>query len=329
MPDAPPQVAANGSGSTPASPVQIAANGSAGSPASPLQISANGSGSTPAAPPDVTLIAASFAPRAIRISGALVPDAAATVVLAGEHDGRPCYTTGGSPNLQEGAAEPDGDLPEEGRWVVLYWSQVDTAWLIEVWQDGALESGGAWSSESDVISPDFAASWSAAGTFTGTPVVSSNLDPEPISPDSTPPLPPGSVVVTGDLSPDSTGVYLLSGTQEGRPRYSTDGATSPPPAGLWGRIYSTTPPLTWVHDFWEDGVLAGRWTSLEEVATPDLVGEWTEDSGTGFVIVTAAEGGPASPVQIAGNGSSGTPAAAPQIASNGTAATPAAPPAIV
>lgn len=75
-----------------------------------------------------------------------------TLVYAGDLNGKPCYSDNG---LQTGNTH------------ALYWiSDGGGAWVL-----AQLSPSCAWTSASDVATPDLATGWTALGTATGTPVI--------------------------------------------------------------------------------------------------------------------------------------------------------------
>ena len=97
------------------------------------------------------------------------------------------------------------------------------------------------------------------------------------------------MVVTGTLSPNATGVMLLGAMIEGKRSYSTNGATTPPGTGVWVNTYwIDSPDNIWSMSRYSAGVLTGEWTSSSNVATPDLATGWTAVSpATGTPVLTA------------------------------------------
>lgn len=131
MPDAPPTIIANGSGSTPAAPPAATANGSGSTPASPVQIAANESGSTPATPPQVAE------------DGGVVTGM--QVVIPGIHDGLSGFyeesgTNGGFPLYLFGPyalfvpdefEQPDIVADQGSRWLFSeVWPVTDPAYIL-------------------------------------------------------------------------------------------------------------------------------------------------------------------------------------------------------
>jgi hypothetical protein len=158
MPDAPPQVAANGSGSTPASPVQIGANGAGSTPASPVQIAGNGGASSPAAP---GVVAADITAQSagLLISGTLSPDVAGYLPQTGVDGatGRPIYDSGA------------GVVPDTGPFTQVLWDV--NAWQLRHYPDGLAGAINNWiATPGTEATPNLATGWAPDASETGTPV---------------------------------------------------------------------------------------------------------------------------------------------------------------
>jgi hypothetical protein len=153
-------------------PDAILAAGSSISPDAPASISANGSGSSPAVPSAVANLY-------MIISGSMVPDVSGSYQLAGEINGKNCFTL-------------DGNLPESRNLTYIAWDSGD--WKVFILDSGLMERG--WSFTSDAPNPANLGTWTQ-GYGTGTIVISESTHP-------TSPASPASILAAGSsITPDA------------------------------------------------------------------------------------------------------------------------------
>lgn len=96
------------------------------------------------------------------IRGTGAPNFNGPVIRGALYQGKPTYTTNGSPW--------DAAAPATGRWITVGWES--GSWNISLHIDGFYQPAGAWYSTEDVATPDLVTTWTAFGSCTGTPVFS-------------------------------------------------------------------------------------------------------------------------------------------------------------
>lgn len=313
MPDAPPQVAANGSGSTPASPVQIASNGAAGAPASPVEVAAAAGGA---------LAAASLL--------AQIPGGRNNVILTAVDAG----VAGNQISLEVLAPVSAGSLGVvvvDGTWIRV----TPAAAALPIAATGSLEVTGALAG--DAVTLGSATITLVAGTPGALEAQVGGTDEETaenlraaigtaagnVLVDEV----VGTVLHLFAATPGSAGNALVLSETTGGERLSVSGPTL-----TGGESFPITTTAAQLKAALEASTPAA---ALVAVSFPAVNSDGSGSIGPGLIAVyprTYLSGGSGDspvPPQAAADGGASTPAAPVQVAANGGASSPAAPPAIV